>query len=293
MRRRLPLPSWLQRLLSTLPNTGPLSKRRVLSRSPKAATSLRALRPASRPDTCRCPGLTFPSSATVFRLGRSKNSRRLRPLRPRSSRGWDLRRAARLLALRSAKRRLCAAAAASAPGRKLRSASRWLQSAASRLLRGLQLRAAASPTGSGKRPLWLQQQSQNQQNGRGYNRAPQGYAYYGPEQRNTASLDGRRTARPAGPAVADASRGKVVTLAPGETLLSLSKRHGVTVEAIARVNRLSGGPIIPGTRLYIPIHRKSPRRPARPGRRSPNARAPNATPCRKARPSGPSHGLTD
>jgi murein DD-endopeptidase MepM/ murein hydrolase activator NlpD len=44
----------------------------------------------------------------------------------------------------------------------------------------------------------------------------------------------------------------VVTLAPGETLLSVSKRHGVSVEAIARVNRLGGGPIMPGTRLYIP-----------------------------------------
>ncbi len=108
------------------------------------------------------------------------------------------------------------------------------------------------PQDPGNGPYGYQQQSQNQQNGRGYDRAPQGYAYYGPDQGNTAALDGKRTARPSGPAVADASRGKVVTLAPGETLLSLASRHGVTVEAIARVNRLRGGPIAPGTRLYIP-----------------------------------------
>ena len=104
----------------------------------------------------------------------------------------------------------------------------------------------------GNGPYDYQQQSQNQQNGRGYKAAPQqDYAYYGP-QGNTAPVDGRRTARPSGPAVADASRGKVVTLAPGETLLSLAKRHGVSVEMIARANRLSGGPVMPGTRLYIP-----------------------------------------
>ncbi len=102
----------------------------------------------------------------------------------------------------------------------------------------------------GNGPYGYQQQSQNQQNGREYNRAPQGYAYYGPEQRNTASPDGRT--RSTGRAVADASRGKVVTLAAGETLLSIAKRHGVTVEMIARANRLSGGPVMPGTRLYIP-----------------------------------------
>jgi murein DD-endopeptidase MepM/ murein hydrolase activator NlpD len=44
----------------------------------------------------------------------------------------------------------------------------------------------------------------------------------------------------------------MVRLAPGETLLSLSKRYGVSVAAIARVNGLRGGPILPGTTLYIP-----------------------------------------
>ncbi len=99
-------------------------------------------------------------------------------------------------------------------------------------------------------PYGYQQQSQNQQDGR-YNREPQGYAYYGRDQRNTASVDSRRT-RQAGPAVAEAPRGKVVTLAPGETILSLAKRHGVTVAAIARANHLRGGPIMPGTTLFIP-----------------------------------------
>ena len=83
-------------------------------------------------------------------------------------------------------------------------------------------------------------------------RRTQDYAYYGPNQGNTAPVDGRRTARPSGPAVADASRGKMVRLAPGETILSLAKRHGVTVEAIARANGLRGGPIMPGTMLVIP-----------------------------------------
>ena len=102
-------------------------------------------------------------------------------------------------------------------------------------------------------------------------------------------------ARPSGPAVADASRGKMVRLAPGETILSLAKRHGVTVEAIARANGLRGGPVMPGTMLVIPAAaradavRTSAKR--RPGQRSPNARAANATLCSEARPSGPSHAL--
>ena len=123
------------------------------------------------------------------------------------------------------------------------------------------------PQDPGGGPYGYQQQSQNQQDGRynrepqgyenrqpqGYdNRQPQGYAYYGRDQRNTASADGRRTPRPTGPAVAEAPRGKVVTLAPGETILSLAKRHGVTVEAIARANHLRGGPVMPGATLFIP-----------------------------------------
>jgi murein DD-endopeptidase MepM/ murein hydrolase activator NlpD len=44
----------------------------------------------------------------------------------------------------------------------------------------------------------------------------------------------------------------MVRLAPGETILSLAKRHGVTVEAIARANGLRGGPVMPGTMLLIP-----------------------------------------
>ncbi len=106
------------------------------------------------------------------------------------------------------------------------------------------------PQDPGSGPYGYQPQSQNQQDGR-YNREPQGYAYYGPDQRNTASADSRRQ-RPAGPAVAEAPRGKVVTLAPGETILSLAKRHGVTVAAIARANHLRGGPVMAGTTLFIP-----------------------------------------
>lgn len=108
------------------------------------------------------------------------------------------------------------------------------------------------PQESGSGPYGYQQQSQNQQNGRDYNRAPQGYAYYGPDRRNSAPVDGRRMARPSGPAVAEASHGTTVRLAPGETILSLSKRYGVTVEAIARANGLRGGPIMPGAILFIP-----------------------------------------
>jgi murein DD-endopeptidase MepM/ murein hydrolase activator NlpD len=114
------------------------------------------------------------------------------------------------------------------------------------------------PQDPGSGPYGNQAQSQNQPNGRGYDRAPQGYnrapqdyAYYGPNQGNAPAADGRRTARPSGPAVADASRGKTVRLAPGETILSLAKRHGVTVEAIARANGLRG-PVMPGTMLVIP-----------------------------------------
>ena len=101
------------------------------------------------------------------------------------------------------------------------------------------------PQDQGGGAYGYQQQSQNQQDGR-YNREPRGYAYYGRDQRNTASADSRRAAPPAGPA------GKVVTLAPGETILSLARRHGVTVEAIARANHLRGGPVMPGTTLFIP-----------------------------------------
>ena len=111
-------------------------------------------------------------------------------------------------------------------------------------------------------PYAYRQQSQNQQNGRGYSSAPRGYAYYGPDQRNSAPADGRRMARPSGPAVADASRGTTVRLAQGETLLSLSRRHGVTVEAIARANGLRGGPIMPGATLFIPPPSKLAQAPA-------------------------------
>ena len=112
---------------------------------------------------------------------------------------------------------------------------------------------APPPQDPGSGPYGYQQQSQNQQNGRRYDRAPpQDYAYYGPYQGSTPPVDGRKMARPSGPAVADASRGKMVRLAPGETILSLAKRHGVTVEAIARANGLRGGPVMPGTMLVIP-----------------------------------------
>jgi murein DD-endopeptidase MepM/ murein hydrolase activator NlpD len=114
-------------------------------------------------------------------------------------------------------------------------------------------------------PYGYQQQSQNQQNGRGYNSAPpRGYAYYGPDQRNGAPVDGRRMARPSSPAVADASRGTTVRLAQGETLLSLSKRYGVTVEAIARANGLRGGPIMPGSTLFIPAPSRLAQAPGAP-----------------------------
>ena len=119
--------------------------------------------------------------------------------------------------------------------------------------------APPPPQDPGSGPYGYEQQSQNQPKGRGYDRAPQGYdrapqdyAYYGPNQGNTAPVDGKRTGRPSGPAVADASRGKMVRLAPGETILSVAKRHGVTVEAIARANGLRGRPVMPGTMLVIP-----------------------------------------
>ena len=71
-------------------------------------------------------------------------------------------------------------------------------------------------------------------------------------------------ARPSGPAVADASRGTTVRLAQGETLLSLSRRYGVTVEAIARANGLRGGPIMPGATLFIPPQSRVAQAPSAP-----------------------------
>ena len=82
------------------------------------------------------------------------------------------------------------------------------------------------------------------------NPAPRGYAY--DAGGNAAPSKGRGMSRPSGPAVADQSLGKVVRVAPGETLLSLAKRHGVTVEAIARANGLSGASPKPGTNIFIP-----------------------------------------
>ena len=121
------------------------------------------------------------------------------------------------------------------------------------------------PQEPGGDPYAYRQQSQNQQNGRGYNSAPpRGYAYYGQDQRNGAPVDGRRMARPSGPAVADASRGTTVRLAQGETLLSLSKRYGVTVEMIARANGLRGGPIMPGSTLFIPAPSRLAQAPSAP-----------------------------
>lgn len=84
------------------------------------------------------------------------------------------------------------------------------------------------------------------------NPPPQGYAYDGSAAGNAAPRQGRRLSRPSGPAVADQSLGAVVRVAPGETLLSLAKRHGVTVEAIARANGLSGTSVKPGTNVFIP-----------------------------------------
>ena len=91
------------------------------------------------------PPVQQPSSS----LNRRQDSRRLWPLRPRPYHGWELPRAARLFALRSAKRRLSTASPATI---------RRIQPAASGLLRRRpkQLCApAASPTGSGRRPLCL------------------------------------------------------------------------------------------------------------------------------------------
>ena len=122
------------------------------------------------------------------------------------------------------------------------------------------------PQDPGADPYAYRQQSQNQQNGRGYNNSapPRGYAYYGPDQRSSAPVDGRRMTRPSGPAVADASRGTTVRLAQGETLLSLSRRYGVTVEAIARANGLRGGPIMPGATLFIPPQSRVAQAPSAP-----------------------------
>lgn len=97
-------------------------------------------------------------------------------------------------------------------------------------------------------PYGYQQQSQAQPNGRGYNGAPQNYASYGDQRNGTPAPDGRRRAR----AYADASRGRMVRVAPGESILSLSQRYGVSIAAIAQANHLRGGPITPGMTLYIP-----------------------------------------
>ncbi len=249
MRRRLPLPKWRQRLLSTLPNTGPLSKQRALSRSPKAAISLRALRRISRLDTCRylefdlAPVQQQSSGSAGVKTADGYGPYGPGPLPdgtyagPRVYSPYD-----------QPNGGYAPPPPPPPPGNYGPPAGGYTPPP-----QGYYGGSNYAPPPPPQDPAYgYQQQSQNQQDGRGYNRAPQGYAYYGPDQRNTASLDGRRTAKPSGPAVADASRGKVVTLAPGETLLSLSKRHGVTVEAIAQVNRLRGGPIMPGTRLYIP-----------------------------------------
>ena len=253
MRLRLLLPRQHRKLLSTRHNTARLNRRRALNRSRKAAFSWQAQRLNSQADICKCHGSIFPRLSSKPQVHRgSKTADGYGPYGPpplsdgtyagpRVYSPYDQ------------------------PGGygppppngnygpppggynpPPPQGGGYYGGGPSNYT------PPPPPQGPAAVPYGYQGQSQNQQDGRGYNSAPQGYAYYGRDQRNTASADSRRTARPTGPAVADASRGKVVTLAQGETILSLAKRHGVTVEAIARANHLRGGPIVPGTTLFIP-----------------------------------------
>ena len=46
--------------------------------------------------------------------------------------------------------------------------------------------------------------------------------------------------------------GEMIAVAPGDTLYTLARRYGVTVDTIARANGLSAGHVRPGTKLFIP-----------------------------------------
>ncbi len=58
--------------------------------------------------------------------------------------------------------------------------------------------------------------------------------------------------QPQDPSRAGRGEGKVVTVAPGETLYTLARRYGVTVDMIARANGLTTVYVRPGMSLMIP-----------------------------------------
>lgn len=70
--------------------------------------------------------------------------------------------------------------------------------------------------------------------------------------KHAAQAFGPDIKRPSDPVAADRGEGKVVTVAPGDTLYSLAIRHGVTVDMIVRANGLSSRYVKPGQDLLIP-----------------------------------------
>jgi murein DD-endopeptidase MepM/ murein hydrolase activator NlpD len=75
--------------------------------------------------------------------------------------------------------------------------------------------------------------------------------YQGPP-RSSSQAFGPDVKRPSDPVAAERGEGKVVTVAPGDTLYSLAIRHGVTVDMIVRANGLSSRYVKPGQDLLIP-----------------------------------------
>jgi membrane-bound lytic murein transglycosylase D len=48
------------------------------------------------------------------------------------------------------------------------------------------------------------------------------------------------------------ARARTVTVRSGDTLTDIAKRHGVTVQALRKANRITGSHIQPGQKLKLP-----------------------------------------
>ncbi len=85
----------------------------------------------------------------------------------------------------------------------------------------------------------------------GYGRAPEREAYYEP-RKDIAAPSSTEIKRPTDPVASDRGECKTVTVQRGDTLYSLARRYGVTVDMIMRANALSSFHVRPGTDLLIP-----------------------------------------
>lgn len=105
-------------------------------------------------------------------------------------------------------------------------------------------------SGYGQQSAPRQQQAYN--NGSNYRSPSYDGSGYGASGSNAGGYSGGSSYVPSAAQSAPAGTGDVIEVRPGDTLYGLSRRHGVSVNELMRVNGLTSSSLQPGQRLTVP-----------------------------------------